>query len=83
MDPPAPASPLARLGGRIECRWRVECGMQLQGMCPEPASPDLMIGSTSGHERPETRPVPEFAKVREFVDHHRLKRFRRCQDQAP
>ena len=57
--------------------------MQLQGMYPEPASPDLMVGSTSGHQRPEPRPVAELAEVREFVDHHGLERFRRCQDQAP
>ena len=57
--------------------------MQLQGVCPEPPPPDLMVGSPTRDERPELRSVPELAEVREFVDHHRLERFRRRQDQAP
>ncbi len=57
--------------------------MQLQGVCPEPPPPDLMVGSPTRDERPELRSVPELAEVREFVDHHRLERFRRRKDQAP
>ena len=52
-------------------------------MVVEPTSPHPMVGPAARDERPELRPVPEHAQVRELVTDDGLERLGGREDQSP
>src|SRR3954454_14105926 len=57
--------------------------MQLEGMRPEPATPDEMVGPSGRDDRPERRAVTEHPEMGELVNDNRVERVRRREDEPP
>jgi hypothetical protein len=52
-------------------------------MAAQPAAPDEMVRAARRDQGPEPRSVPEHAEMGELVDHDRLERLRRREDEPP
>ena len=75
-------TPQPRRSGR-ELRRHVQRRVQRVRVPPQPRPVGEVRRPPAGDQRPEARAVPEHPEVRELVDHDRLERARRGQDEAP